>query len=937
MMSSAPPTSFLQSFDPRYRFGARIGWVVGIIVLIIFVVFSLVIGEALRQFSEHESGADFAELAFQMTDKLDRGMFERYREIEILASLNDIRNAAVPTNDKRALLEQLQATLPEYAWLGITNPDGSVLVATGGLLEGEDVSQRPWFINAQSEMFVGDVHEALLLASLLPNETGEPLRFVDVASPLFDEDGAFIGVLGAHLSWSWVESVRESVLQPLQDRSGIEMLVLSRDEVVLLGTPEQQLQDMTLTLDAADTMAGSAGYFVTPTTDAQPYLVGFATTQGYGDYPGLGWRVAVRKPLDAVLAEAYTIERNILLAGMATGLVSAGIAGWIAQSLVKPVTRLALAADKIKHGDDAATIPIIAGKTEVASLSQNVASLVQTLALQNQDLESAADRFRVLHTIDRTVLGNEPAETVARLTLTFLASRYAYRFARVVLFDEAEGKSVLSFLSNDSEEPSTDPQTIFPLPQVDADLFRDRQDFYAVDLANEKGLSPALSTLRQQGIRTYLIVPLIAKDSLIGGIHLAANEPNAFSQEFMEVAHEVADQLAIAIQQARYREEIALHTASLEARVRQRTVELAEARDRAEAILSHDSDPIAILQPDGRISQINPAFQAYFGDDEQLIGRVIGDVLTLRQHESLAQALAAVNEGGTVQRLELGGTRRDGQRYVADVALSPVLRHGDVTTIIFSLRDITMRQQIETDVRAALDKQRELNEVKTRFTSMVSHEFRTPLSVIKSSASLVERYRDRLSPEKQQEYLGQIHEQVKHLVDMLDDVLTISRAEAVGVEAQLAPTDLVAFAGAIVDEMQQTTVQHQVLLETTGKAYPVWLDTKLMRQVLENLLSNAIKYSPAGGVVQVEIAYEAAQVVLRVRDNGIGIPQADQARLFEGFQRATNVGDIAGTGLGLSIVKLAVDAHGGTIDVESVVGQGATFTVRLPSVAASGK
>jgi signal transduction histidine kinase len=167
---------------------------------------------------------------------------------------------------------------------------------------------------------------------------------------------------------------------------------------------------------------------------------------------------------------------------------------------------------------------------------------------------------------------------------------------------------------------------------------------------------------------------------------------------------------------------------------------------------------------------------------------------------------------------------------------------------------------------------------------------------------------------------------------LLEDVLTLGRMESGRTEFNPEPLDLDAFLREINDEFQQTRKIQHLTYVSFGCASPVQVDRKLMRQVFTNLLSNAVKYSPADSPITVELAFEAKEVFIRVKDNGIGIPTKDQMQLFNAFYRAANVGSISGTGLGLAIAKHAVDLHGGTIAVESEIGKGTTFTVAIPTL-----
>ena len=250
--------------------------------------------------------------------------------------------------------------------------------------------------------------------------------------------------------------------------------------------------------------------------------------------------------------------------------------------------------------------------------------------------------------------------------------------------------------------------------------------------------------------------------------------------------------------------------------------------------------------------------------------------------------------------------------------------------VIAIVRDITSRKQAEADIRNALEKEKELIELKSRFVTMTSHEFRTPLTTILSSAELLQDYGSKWTQEKKLQHLQRVVKAVKHMTGLLNDVLLIGKAEAGKLECNPAPLDVAQFCRDLVDEMQISLDTHTIAFCSQCQSTTACMDEKLLRPILSNLLSNAIKYSPKGSTVHFDFICEQGEAIFRVQDQGIGIPAADQAQLFDSFYRASNVGTISGTGLGLAIVKKSVDLHGGQITVASVVGVGTTFTVTLP-------
>lgn len=255
---------------------------------------------------------------------------------------------------------------------------------------------------------------------------------------------------------------------------------------------------------------------------------------------------------------------------------------------------------------------------------------------------------------------------------------------------------------------------------------------------------------------------------------------------------------------------------------------------------------------------------------------------------------------------------------------------GNIYAICGISTDITKRKRAEESILKALEKEKELGELKSRFVTMASHEFRTPLATILSSTDILKRYNHKLSEEKKIEHFQRIQSSVKHTTGLLNDVLLIGKAETGNLEFQPTPLELIKFCRDLIEEIQFNTNSHVITFCTQEQFINACLDKKLLRQIFSNLLSNAIKYSTQGGTIQFDLICEPGKAVFRIQDEGIGIPIADQTKLFDPFHRASNVGNISGTGLGLAIVKKSVDLHNGSIVVESEVGAGTTFVVTFP-------
>ncbi len=264
---------------------------------------------------------------------------------------------------------------------------------------------------------------------------------------------------------------------------------------------------------------------------------------------------------------------------------------------------------------------------------------------------------------------------------------------------------------------------------------------------------------------------------------------------------------------------------------------------------------------------------------------------------------------------------------------------------LYTTLEIAMtRAKAETEMRKALAKERELNDLKSRFVSMVSHEFRTPMATILFSAGLLESYGDQWPENKKITHLQRIQTAVQQMTEMLDYVLFIGQSEAGKLDFRPSAMNLEKFCSELGEEIQVLAGnKHHLSFICHGDFSEVCMDEKLLRHIFTNLLSNAIKYSPQGGEITFELREKLAcftknegspatrNAVFKIEDHGIGIPEKDIKHLFESFHRAANVGTISGTGLGLAIVKKSVDLHQGTIEIETEVGVGTTFIVSLPT------
>jgi PAS domain S-box-containing protein len=350
-----------------------------------------------------------------------------------------------------------------------------------------------------------------------------------------------------------------------------------------------------------------------------------------------------------------------------------------------------------------------------------------------------------------------------------------------------------------------------------------------------------------------------------------------------------------------------------------------------------ESAPIAtvITDQEGTIVLVNAETESLFGyNRDELIGQPI-ELLIPHELRSIHQSHRSSYASTTAPQhrtgaMELAGCQKDGSIFPADIELSYIDIANEPMVMSYVI-DITARKQAEAALREALEQEKELGELKSRFVSMASHEFRTPLAVILATTETLSIYRERMDASQINARLDKIHRQVIHMKDIMEDVLQLARIQAGRVEFRPVEGDLDILCREIIEEFEsQLQYPGRIIYQVAHTPVILEYDERLMRQIISNLIANAIKYSPNENPIQVILTHEEDELVFQVRDEGIGIPPEDIKRLFEPFHRASNVGTLSGTGLGLSITKQAVGLHQGTIVPESRLDKGTTFTVRIP-------
>jgi PAS domain S-box-containing protein len=360
---------------------------------------------------------------------------------------------------------------------------------------------------------------------------------------------------------------------------------------------------------------------------------------------------------------------------------------------------------------------------------------------------------------------------------------------------------------------------------------------------------------------------------------------------------------------------------------------LLEERNFISAILDTAGAIIMVYDGQGKTIRANRACEKITGySSDEIEGRDFWELFLIPEEiESVKAMFRDLQAGKFPINHENHWVMRDGSRRLLSWSNTVLLDADSSVKYIISIGiDITDRQRAE-EMRRALEQEQELSNLRLRFFSMASHEFRTPLSTILMSAQILESFSGEWSQEKRTRNLRRIEVAAKMMKQMLDDILTINRAETGKLEFNPTQLNLEQLCHRLVEEMRlYATPQHTLTFVSNCQDKTVCADENLLHFILTNLLSNAIKYSPQGGEIQLVLMGEGGEISFQIHDRGIGIPQKDQPHLFEVFYRGENVRSIPGSGLGLTIVKKCVELHSGSISVRSEVGVGTTFTITIP-------
>ncbi|TFW17735.1 diguanylate cyclase domain-containing protein [Duganella callida] len=345
-------------------------------------------------YARAEAEQRLQQLSWQMRDALNNVVRKATGDVQLLAELEDVRAARTPA-DVRQVLENLQKTFPDYAWIGLANPDGTVYAATQGLLENVNVGERDWFKGGQDKIYAGDFHPATLLGNKLP-ASADPWRFVDAAGPVRDAQGNYRGVLCVHMSWGWARRLVQNILAPADRQYSADIFVVRGDGTIMLGPRGMEEQKL-----AADSLklaqSGASGALSETWPDGKRYLTGYARSGNPEDASTLTWSILVRQPEELALSGVRSLEHQILALGAVLGLVLAAGAAVVARRFTAPLNLLSGIIERrlaaTSGGPALPLVPQLDAYHEVQVLSRALAEMLRDEQRHLDNLRSLNEKL----------------------------------------------------------------------------------------------------------------------------------------------------------------------------------------------------------------------------------------------------------------------------------------------------------------------------------------------------------------------------------------------------------------------------------------------------------------------------------------------------------------------------------------------------------------
>ena len=812
-------------------------------------------------------------LVTRMASQLTHDVADRSTELRFLASLDRLRDPARPAQDKEMVLLAQQTSYPFYAWLGIADPQGRIIASTEPRLRGVDVSQRAWFLGGRRGLHQEDVHDAVLLGQWLPQpELDElPLRLMDIALPLQDNEGRFIGVLAAHLSLDWAYQLRRTLLEQLDDPA-MEMVVVNRSGEVIVGSPALPARTTQLAelLAVQRAQAGHVTTAVETWPDGRRYFTAAAPALGWTPYPGLDWTVLVRLDEARALADARRLGWIVLALGLSAAIAFSGIIWWAVGRKLRPMERLSAAAERLDVTQPVVTLPEIGGEGEVAVFARSMARLVNALGESRERFQHLFDHAPVA----MAFVGRDGVPQLLNARFTALLGYETRHLPHIEQWFEQA----------------------FP----DTSAREQARGRWAVALAYmgsaHKVFAPHEHALRclDGSQRIVESTGIALSDGVLVSFHDLTERRRAEAELHLWAEAFERSEVGLVIIDATTNTVAAANPAFSA----QRGYSPAQLKDMPLPCLFPEHQTVELSR---RLQQLDTADHLVFESEhiarDGRVFPVLMDVSVIRDAQ-----------GRSTRRVA----------YVQDLSE----RERAAQEILRLNAELEQRVIERTAELSAAN--RELD----RFTGAVTHDLRAPLRTISGFAKILQdEFADALGREGMA-FVQRILSGTRRMGELVEGLLALSSHTSKPLER--TRVDLSTIAERHLAELAAAEPARRVLV-TIEPALEADCDAALAEALMVNLLDNAWKYSAKTDEAQ--ICFGRGEVNglhgFCVRDNGAGFDMGQASRLFEPFQRLHHPSDFPGTGVGLATVRRIVDRHGGRISVQAAPGQGARFCFTL--------
>lgn len=376
----------------KFSLGLKFSFLAGVLTFIVALIVGFYSNSVSTKQLEINSGESLVKLSKRVNEVLDREMLERYREMRFISTLPTLTDENSTIEKKRELIQKVKDNYAHHEWIGYALPDGTVEVGTNGYLEGKNVKARPWHPNGLLAPYIGDVHDALLLAKLLPNNSGEPIYFSDVAFPVVSSEGKTLGVVCTHLTWQWTRDVVRSI----QKEHGVEIFLLSKDGMILVGpnnTERSNIADISPNIAQAFSTQ-TASYKIMNWNDNTNYLTASSVSNGFEEYKGFSWKVIVRQPVNEAFKIAHKNTITILAISILFGLVGAIIGVVISRFISKPLNKINGIVENITDEKEVQFLKNVPNN-EIGKLHDALENLYKSLISESKDKKIAENKVKI--------------------------------------------------------------------------------------------------------------------------------------------------------------------------------------------------------------------------------------------------------------------------------------------------------------------------------------------------------------------------------------------------------------------------------------------------------------------------------------------------------------------------------------------------------------